>query len=157
MWAVRRVSDCAVERLAIAHLHAGSVRNAVRAFAAGIANTPSRLRIVEFDAEGRSATIDGSTGFEPVDSDYLAAGGPLENYLTGSGGQDATSYSPGTGATNWEAGFRFTAADPGPGDLVVFLTDGLPNISDGLRVPGIDVADEGPDSAASVAAGAHSQ
>lgn len=115
-----------------------SVETAVNTLVGGLVNTGSSVRIVEFDGDGRHVTLHGTTGFQPV----LALDGPdndvleyIARYLDGSAGAaDGERYDPaqiGKSATNWEAAFyRASALDatgPGPGQLVVFVTDGVPN------------------------------
>ncbi|CAE7879240.1 unnamed protein product, partial [Symbiodinium sp. KB8] len=78
------------------------VEGAVRAFAQGLAGTTSSLRFMEFSTTGRDATIGGSNALQEVDAALL---------------DDIDAYLNGTGPTG----------DPNNADLVVFITDGVPN------------------------------
>ncbi len=105
------------------------VEGAVRAFAQGLAGTTSSLRFMEFSTTGRDATIGGSNALQEVDAALL---GDIDAYLNGTGPTgDVTTYSPGDNTsdnlnfTNWEAGLD--RAQPNNADLVVFITDGVPN------------------------------
>ncbi len=103
------------------------VESAVNAFAAGLNNTTSRLRLAEFSTNGRLASIGGNTGYRQVNGSPDPA---INTYLTTGGNAElATNYNPGTGQqyTNWEAGLSVAAGNLGTGKLVVFMTDGQPN------------------------------
>ena len=105
------------------------VEDAARAFAQGLAGTTSSLRVMEFSTTGRDASVGGSTALREVDAALL---GDFDAYLEGTGPTgDVTTYSPsqstsdGLNFTNWEA--ALDRSQPNNADLVVFITDGVPN------------------------------
>ena len=105
------------------------VEDAARAFAQGLAGTTSSLRVMEFSTTGRDASIGGSTALQEVDTDLLS---DFDAYLNGTGPTgDVTTYSPSQSTsdnlnfTNWEA--ALDRSQPNNADLVVFITDGVPN------------------------------
>ena len=88
-----------------------NVRNAAIAFANGIADTGSKLALVEFNTTG-SVTIP----LTPVTSGWVS--GAFTTHLN-------TNYKP-NGRTNWQAGLA-AAQTVATAKLVVFITDGNPN------------------------------
>jgi von Willebrand factor type A domain len=98
-----------------------NVRNAAIAFANGIADTGSKLALVEFNTTG-SVTIP----LTSVTSSWVS--GAFTTHLN-------TNYNP-TGRTNWEAGL-LAAQTVASANLVVFITDGNPN------KPGVDAVPDG--------------
>jgi hypothetical protein len=106
------------------------VEAAVRAFVAGLAGTGARMRIVEFATNARDAVIGSSTGFQSVDNVYTQA---IDTYLDDTASAESPSgYQPqaadvNESFTNWEGALNRAVINDGPGDLVIFVTDGEPN------------------------------
>ncbi|HWL45340.1 MAG TPA: hypothetical protein VNQ73_20515 [Ilumatobacter sp.] len=110
------------------------VRNAVRAFANSLTGVGAYMRVIEFGVIGRdvdfvnASNVSIGNQFLPIDT--LVAGGnssPLNRYLTAVVSGENRSYQPGNNNTNWESALWRATQGEGPGDLVVFVTDGAPN------------------------------
>ena len=89
------------------------------------------MAVIEFDGAARRASIGGSTAYQTVNSTYITN---FNTYINGTGAStNATTYEPNGSATNWAAALTIvhtmnTTAGNGIADLVIFFTDGLPNL-----------------------------
>ena len=98
--------------------------------------TDSRVAIVEFNSIARRAVIAGSTAYQTIDNNYLAAFNDYIN-LDSNNSPDSNRYDPedyscqsaGLCYTNWEDAFNKIEIINGTEDtanLVIFFTDGNP-------------------------------
>ncbi len=113
---------------------AQTVRAGARALLTSLADTGSRVALIEFNAQARA----------PLGANYLAVttgpggtlspGGAFDTYLN-------SGYNP-TDATNWDGALTLAAtinANHGAAELVIFFTDGNPNVyvtPEGNNLPG---------------------
>lgn len=104
-------------------LAAQTVRDGARAMLSSLADTGSRVALVEFNAQARAPL---GASYLPVTTGpggTLSTGGAFDDYLN-------TGYNP-TDATNWDGALGLAAeinSNHSVADLVVFFTDGNPNV-----------------------------
>lgn len=112
---------------------AQTVRDGARALLTALADTGSRLALIEFNVQARAPL---GAAYLPITSGVggtISPGGAFDTYLN-------TGYNP-TDGTNWDGALGLAAninATHGVADLIIFFTDGNPNIyvdSDGNNQP----------------------
>ncbi|MBX3012361.1 MAG: DUF11 domain-containing protein [Caldilineaceae bacterium] len=113
---------------------AQTVRDGARALLTALADTGSRLALIEFNAQARAPLGAAYLPITTGPNGTVSPGGELDTYLN-------TGYNP-TDATNWDGALELAAqvnTNHGIADLVIFFTDGNPNIyvtADGNNQPG---------------------